>query len=184
LIRQDLVVQRPLFLVVSGPPASGKSTLASSLAEILQMPLIAKDTIKDALFTTLPVADVEASRQLGRAFVAAMLAIAAASPVGAVLESNFYRSMATDSLRQLPGVLIEVFCRCDRMVSHDRYRARAGTGHAGHFDTVRAAEELWNDEVAEPVAGGWPVLEVDTNQAVDLPALVALIKQMVGNSVP
>lgn len=149
------------------------------------MPLIAKDTIKDAVFTMLPVTDVEASRQLGRASVAAMLAIAAAaSPVGAVLESNFYRSMATDSLRQLPGVLIEVFCRCDRMVSHDRYRARAGTRHAGHFDTVRAAEELWNDEVAEPVAGGWPVLEVDTNQAVGLPALVALIKQTVGNSVP
>lgn len=79
-----------LFVVVSGPPASGKSTLAPLLAAELALPLIAKDTIKDALMSLLPVQDVEASRQLGRAAVTAMLAVAAESPVGAVLESNFY----------------------------------------------------------------------------------------------
>jgi hypothetical protein len=137
---------------------------------------MAKDTIKDALMSVLPVPDVDASRQIGRAAVAAMLDVAAESPVGAVIESNFYRSVAVESLRRLPGVLVEIFCRCDQAVAYARYQARAGTRHAGHFDGVRAIEDLWNDEVAEPVAGGWPVLEVDTNAPVDAAGVLAFIR--------
>ena len=84
----------PVFVMVSGPPASGKSTLAPEIAAALRLPLVAKDVIKEALMDTLPVPDVAASRQLGRAAVQAMLAVSAASPVGAVLESNFYRTLA------------------------------------------------------------------------------------------
>lgn len=167
---------RPLFVVVSGPPASGKSTLAPPLAAALGLPLVAKDTIKEALLAVLEAPDVEASRRVGRAAVRAMLAVAGASPVGAVLESNFYRSRAAGELRALPGCVVEVFCRCDATTAATRYRARAGTRHVGHFDTLRTTEELWNDEVAEPVAGGWPLLEVDTTAPVDLAAVVAFVR--------
>lgn len=170
---------QPLFVVVSGPPASGKSTVAPALARQLGLPLVAKDTIKDALMSVLPVPDVEASRQLGRGAVAAMLAVAAESPIGAVIESNFYRSVAVDSLGRLPGALVEVFCRCDQAVAHTRYQDRAGNCHAGHFDAVRTVEELWNDEVAEPVAGGWPVLEVDTNAHVDVAGVLAFVRRSI-----
>lgn len=169
-------VLSPLFVVVSGPPASGKSTLAPTLAVELRLPLIAKDTIKDALMSQLPVPDVDASRQLGRAAVGAMLAVATHSPIGAVIESNFYRSVARADLLQLPGTVVEVFCRCDPDVAADRYRTRAGTRHAGHFDSVRKAEELWNDEVSEPVAAGWPLLEVDTNVPVDVAKVVDFVR--------
>src|SRR6266581_3148469 len=169
-------VTPPLFVVVSGPPASGKSTLAPVLARELGAPLVSKDTIKDALMSMLPVPDVEASRQIGRAAVAAMLAVAADSPIGAVIESNFYRSVAVESLGRLPGRLVEIFCRCDQAVAHNRHQARAGTRHAGHFDGVRIVEELWNDEVAEPVSGGWPVMEVDTNASVDMEEVLAFVR--------
>jgi hypothetical protein len=172
-------VAEPVFVVVSGPPASGKSTLAPAVAHELRLPLIAKDTIKDALMTVLPVPDVEASRQIGRGAVKSMLAVAAESPVGAVIESNFYRSVAVDDLGRLPGVVVEVFCRCGPDVARDRYRDRAGTRHAGHFDGVRSADELWNDEVSEPVAGGWPVLEVDTTVPVDVAAVVTFVRESV-----
>jgi predicted kinase len=167
-----------VFVVVSGPPASGKSTIASTLAVELGLPLVAKDTIKDALVSTLPVPDVAASRQLGRAAVAAMLAVAAEAPQGAVVESNFYRSVAAAALRRLPGAVVEVFCRCDRATAATRYQARAGSRHAGHFDSVRSPEELWNDEVAEPVAGGWPVLEIDTNRPVETDAVVQAVRRV------
>jgi predicted kinase len=163
---------RPLFVVVSGPPASGKSTLAPPLAAELRLPLVAKDTIKDALMTVLPVPDVAASRVLGRASVVAMLAVAAASPVGAVIESNLHRSRAVAEVAALPGRVVEVFCACDPEVGAARYRARAGSRHAGHFDQERDPAELWNDEVARPVDGGWPVLRVDTNGRFD-PASVS-----------
>lgn len=165
-----------LFVVVSGPPASGKSTLAPALASGLGLPLLAKDTIKEALLSVLPAVDVEASRRLGRGAVAAMLALAAESPVGAVLESNFYRSVAGPELHRLNGTVLEVFCRCERSVAGERYRARAASRQAGHFDGFRTDEELWNDEIAEPLAAGWPVIEVDTNQPVDPDLALALVR--------
>ena len=176
------VVTQPRFVVVSGPPASGKSTLAPVLARELGLPLIAKDTIKDALMSVLAVPDVETSRQVGRAAVAAALALAAESPVGAVIESNFYRSIATEALGRLPGALVEVFCRCDREVARSRYQARAGTRHGGHFDRVRSVDELWNDEVAEPVAGGWPLLEVDTTTRVDVAEVLGFVRGALNRS--
>lgn len=161
-----------LYVVVSGPPASGKSTLAPPIAARLELPLIAKDTIKDALMSVVPVPDVETSRTLGRAAVVAMIAVAAEAPRGAVIESNFHRSVAAQELLRLEGTIVEVFCRCDRAVSTMRYRGRAGSRRAGHFDHVRTPEEIWSPEIAEPVAGGWRVLEVDTSEPVDIDAVV------------
>jgi hypothetical protein len=103
----------------------------AALAGELRLPLVAKDTIKDALMSVLPVPDVDTSRQLGRAAVVAMLAIAAESPSGAVIESNFYRSRAVGELGRLPGQVVEVFCRVDRDVARLRYQTRADLATRG-----------------------------------------------------
>jgi hypothetical protein len=42
---------------------------------------------------------------------------------------------------------------------------------AGHFDDERDVDELWNEEVAEPVGASWPLLEVNTAQTVDVSAV-------------
>jgi predicted kinase len=170
----------PLFVVVSGPPASGKSTVAPTLAAELRLPLVAKDTIKDALLRVLPVPDVAASRALGRASVVAMLAVAAESPVGAVIESAFHRSRAVAEVAALPGRVVEVFCACDPGVGAARYRARAGSRHTGHFDHQRDPAELWNDDVARPVGGGWPVLRIDTNGPFEPASMSGLARAVLG----
>ena len=77
---------------------------------------------------------------------------------------------------------IQVFCRCDPAVAAARYRARAGTRHGGHFDRERTEDELRNPEVVEPVAGGWPVFEVDTNVPVDLAAMLRWIDVELGEA--
>jgi predicted kinase len=159
-----------LFVVVTGPPASGKSTLANMVVAELGLPLIAKDAIKEAMMAERPVPDVDASRRIGQAAITAMYDAAAAAHRGAVLDSNFHRSLAADQLRRLPGQVVELFCRCDREVAYARYRSRLGQRHLGHFDGARTMDELWSDEVTNPIAGGWPVLEVDTNTPVDLTA--------------
>ena len=120
-------------MVVSGPPASGKTTLVAGDRAGLGLPLIAKDTIKQALMTVLAVPDVAASQVVGRASVAALLAVAAESG-GAVLESVWHRCYAADDLRCLPGAVVEVFCRCDPAVAAERHAVRAGSRDAGHFD--------------------------------------------------
>jgi len=167
------------YVVVSGPAGSGKTTLATALAPALGLPLIAKDTIKEALMTVLPVPDVAASQTIGRASVAALFAVAAQAPA-AVLESVWHRSRSLADLGGLPGNIVEVFCRCDRDVAAQRYDRRAATRAAGHLDAERAADELWNDDVARPVAGGWPVIEVDTTTPVELGPLIAGIRAAAG----
>lgn len=170
------------FVVVSGPPASGKSTLAPVLAQRLALPLLAKDTVKDALMSTLGADDVEESRRLGQASVVVLYALARESPVGAVIESVFFRTVAQAELRRLPGVVVEVYCRCDRELAERRYQRRAGSRHAGHFDAQRTTAELWNHENSAPVAGGWPVIEVDTTSPVDVNELVERVVAALGAS--
>jgi predicted kinase len=79
-----------VFVAVGGVPASGKSTVAALLAPALGLPLLAKDTIKHGLMDALgDPTDVAQSRELGRAAVHAVLALAAAN-TGAVLDSTWY----------------------------------------------------------------------------------------------
>jgi glucokinase len=78
-----------LFVVVNGPPGSGKTTLGTELARLLGLPFISKDVIKEALIGEWDVHDVTTSRQVGRAAIASMLAVARQSSIGAVLEANF-----------------------------------------------------------------------------------------------
>src|SRR3954452_25248663 len=42
-------VQRPTLVVVSGPPASGKTTLAHALAGAIRCPAVCRDEIKEGM---------------------------------------------------------------------------------------------------------------------------------------
>jgi adenylate kinase family enzyme len=65
-----------MFVLVAGPPGSGKSSLAVPLATELGLALLAKDEIKEALTGVLgPPSSVEESRRLGRAAVMSRLAL-------------------------------------------------------------------------------------------------------------
>src|ERR1700677_3498571 len=117
-----------MFVLVAGPPGSGKTTLAHPLSEHLRLPLIAKDPIQEALMDVLgSPSPVPESRTLGRAAVMALLEVASTSR-GAVLDSTF-SPYALPGLSALPGPLIEVRCTCPKAVAQARYRTRSGSRH-------------------------------------------------------
>ena len=66
---EEMTHPQPLFVVVSGPPGSGKTTLATGIAQEMGLPLIAKDLIKETLMSLLAVPDVDTSKMIGRAAV-------------------------------------------------------------------------------------------------------------------
>ncbi len=150
-----------VFILVTGPPASGKSTLAAALASALGLPLLAKDTIKEGLVAALGAEDLEESRRLGRAAVRALLATARENGRG-VLDSVWVdRRRAIEDLAALPGPVVELFCRCPREVLEERYAARGR-------DVERPPEELWSPATRAPLEGPWPVVEVDTREPVEV----------------
>lgn len=169
------------FVVLGGPPGSGKSTLAGPLSRRLGVALLSKDTIKEALYDRLSstadvTSSVEFSRLLGMAALDVMYAIASDSPA-AILEANFHAGFARTRIAALPGPIVEVFCRCDRELAQrrllDRAAGETGSGrHPVHHDTQVDPATFYTPDTTEPVAGGWPLIEVDTSGFVD-PARLA-----------
>ena len=156
---------RGSYVLVGGWPGSGKSTLAAALAEGLEVPLLAKDEIKEALADALGrPPDVAASQQLGRAAVQVMLRVAQTCP-SAVLDSTWFPEVRP-VVAALPGALVEVRCVVDVELARSRYYARAALRHDGHLDLQRTEQELWGQP--SQALGVGPVVEVDTSGPVDV----------------
>src|SRR3954451_22454879 len=96
------------FVVITGLPASGKSTLARPLAEALGVECVSKDRIKEALFDALGYGGWERSNTLSRAAYAAMIQMALDLD-GAVLDNFWNPETVMDLLAPLQGPRIEVY---------------------------------------------------------------------------
>jgi len=169
-------------VVVSGPPASGKTTVALPLARALALPLVAKDTVKEALMDVLGAGDPERSRQLSRAAFAVIRALARShldTGAGLVLEANY--SLGASEASLLPLVAgsraVVVHCWAPPEVLEARYRARAARRHPGHQDLAHLARGLpWlGPPATEPPDLGVPCLRVDTSQAWEAAAITAWV---------
>ena len=165
----------PLLVIVTGPPAAGKTTVARGIATRLRLPLIAKDTIKEALFDGLGAGDLAWSQRLGEATYLAMLALAEESvTVGAslIVEANFVRGGDfAKRLAALPARFFQVHCSTPLEVLVERYGSR--DRHPGHVDSQRigALREAVETGRHDPLDLPGETIRIDTTEPVDLDAL-------------
>lgn len=57
-------MDKPLLIVVTGSPASGKTTLASFLADKINCPLLSRDELKEGLINTLNLAHTQLDKSV------------------------------------------------------------------------------------------------------------------------
>ena len=140
------------LLIVTGLPATGKSTLARQLAARYRLPLLAKDIIKETLLDATSAVDAARSRQLSdQSFnlLFTELHQLAAAGIDAVVEGNFRSGRHEAALRALPPAarIAQVLCRVEETERLRRIGARAGdpARHPGHGD-AQAARDASNDD--------------------------------------
>ncbi|MEU5219571.1 AAA family ATPase [Streptomyces sp. NPDC020807] len=170
------------FVVVSGLPASGKTTLARGLAAELGLALIDKDVVLEALYDSLGVGDQQWRRRLSRAADDVLYATAADAG-RAVLVNWWHRDSSPARLRALGGRLVEVHCACDVALVAERFRSRQR--HPGHLDRELTPEAL-RERVAGwaarpgPLGVGGPAVVVDTTWPVDGVRVAAEVGALLG----
>jgi predicted kinase len=135
------VNRSPVVVLVTGRPGVGKTTVVDAFTQRRPMLVLAKDTIKEALFDSLGAADNSASRQLSDASFATLFSLArqaCRARIDFVLEGNF---RAREHLAPLRAALadqavLQVFCCVSEESRRARLAARAteSTRHPLHRD--------------------------------------------------
>ncbi len=180
-----------LFLVIiTGLPATGKTTLGQHIARELQLPFVHKDGIKELLFDTLGWSDIEWSQQLGRASIELLYYFAEAqlkAGKSCVVESNFDAALATPKFAALKTkcdcATVQIICTADPDVIWQRYQSRwdAGQKHPGHVQHLDPRGDSWihwpQDEAMMDIGGD--VIEVDTTDfsKVDHAELLVVVER-------
>ena len=129
---------RKPFVVISGLPGSGKTTLGRRLAPALNLPFIDKDDILDQLFAAKGIGDAAWRRALSRESDVILEREATRSD-GAILES-FWRmpgmpsdsGTPTDWLHAPSHLIVNVHCLCGPEIASNRFLQRRR--HPGHLD--------------------------------------------------
>ncbi len=140
----------PLLLVISGHPASGKTTLAQRLAKDLgDWPIVSRDALKETLFDSLGWHDRAWSQKLGQAsweLFPWAIELILKTGHSVIAESNFSGPRAGAALLQSADRYgygaMEIHCVAPPNILIERFsrRVAAGLRHPGHRDEENQQE--------------------------------------------
>ncbi len=186
--------RKPTLIVVSGAPATGKTTLTIAVTKALRMPYLGKDSIKESLFDSLGTKDREWSKKLGLASIELLFKLVdlqLEAGRGVVAECNYYKRLDVPRFERLRRAhtfrMVEVHCATDEKTMLERMRRRAGTPgrHAGHSDGDEEharLSALLADGMFDPLGVADELIRVDTTDfgTVDYEAIASDVRAAMG----
>ena len=169
------MTRETMCIVVSGLPASGKSTVGQAVARRLGLPFLDKDAFLERLFASSDAPGGDAWRRRLSSESNVLFEQAAVGCERAVLVSHWRpgglpgpSGTPTEWIHAHFDKVVELYCVCPAMTAVERFKRRER--HIGHNDSNRTHEELidWFSEYAGHLPMGLGALvEVRSNQAVD-----------------
>lgn len=156
-------VEPPLWVIVTGPPAAGKTTLARRIALDLGLPLFEKDAYKDALFADLGFGDKDWSRLIGISAINLLFFTAdrmLQSGASLITESNFYTQLSSERAcaiaNNAKAKVIQVHCSAspEVLLKRNAIRLDGNQQRPGHH-------VMPDEELLEGIRNGtWEALDV------------------------
>jgi len=185
-------VPKPVLILVSGPPAAGKTTLARRLAAVFELPLVNKDGIKELLFDTVGTGDYKWSQGLGRASIALLYdfterLLTAGVPL--IAESNFHADSDSARLAELRGrrefVPLQIHCTASADVLEERNERRRHTPerHPGHVQAPQISLKSHLEAgVWRPlhIEGQTVIIQTDNWDAIDYKPMYRAVRHALG----
>lgn len=172
------------YIVLSGLPASGKSSLGGLLSSSLDIPLIDQDHYLEGLFESMGTGDLAWRKQLSdKADI--MFRQAAMQSPGAIITAWWHHPKSpslmgtpTEWLNNLPGKILEVHCACRPETAAQRFLFRKR--HPGHLDQKLSHSYLvsaFKDQAMLGPLGVGTLLTVNTEVPVDFAQLLEAVNQ-------
>lgn len=181
---------RPLLIIVSGAPSSGKTSLGRKIAKNFQLPFIFKDGIKEMLFNTLGWSDKEWTEKLNLATYGVMyhfIETQLEAGLSFVVEADFKPEEQTGQLQALEKrfqfVPFQVFCTARKEVLLDRFKERLDSHkrHPGHKDKENFPD--FKDDVLKEeyglleIGGGKYTVDTTDFEKIDYSRLFAALNR-------
>lgn len=184
-------MQKSTLVIFTGLPGTGKTTLSERLSNELNIPLIAKDAIKELMFDELGWSNKEFTTKLAHATFRIMdYVIEGQLRAGnnLIVESNFMPRLASDKFKNWQQDynynVIQIVCRTDLEALAKRCHERSlANRHPGHGDRSSVeehrrllAQRVENDE-DQPLDLSSKIYVLDTTDfgSIDFEGLVAEI---------
>jgi len=182
-------MSKPLLIIISGLPGTGKTTISKRIAKELSLPLINRDEIKEALFDTLGIKDREWSKKLGVASYKILYQIIDSflqANRTIIIESNFKPEFDDKRFLDLQKIYkfesIQIICKTDGEILFERFKKRSESGerHPGHVDDQNYDEfkEILLQGKYQALNLGSDTLDIDTTNfdTIDYNSIFSAIK--------
>lgn len=170
---------KPLLVIVTGMPGSGKTTLAATIAKEIRCPLVSRDALKEGILRTYGMevaANREVTHQVYEAFFSSIELLLGAN-ISLVAEAAFQHKTwfsKLEPLKEIADIRI-IFCAIPPQLANARRMLRAQKDPLFNQYHPEPATK-GGDEPFEVLRMDVPTLSVDTTIEPNLPEIRAFLK--------